>query len=608
MASRSRSTSRSGGRRSARPTRDRTHTRRTRRRVLLVLGGLALVLLVLLGWLGLEASRAQNAIGDATDQASQLQRELSAGETELAANQLDALQESTTTARTNTDGPLWAAAARIPFVGASIDAVRVAADSVDDIAQRGLPPLVETAGAVDADLFRPENGSFPLETFAQIGPPLIEASDVLTTNRERIDALEPDDLLGPVRGPVTDLQRKVEDAETAADAAATALQLAPELLGADGRRTYLLMFQNNAESRATGGIPGALALVTADNGRLSFDQQFSIRDLGFFDDDPVVELTEQERQAFDVTMAEDIRNATFTPDFPRAADIAHRMAERGFDVDIDGVLSIDPVALSYALEGTGDVTVADGTTLTPDNAVDALLNTVYARYPDPLQQDAFFAAAAEEIFSAVLGGEGDSRATLDGLARGVDERRIMFWPEDEEVEQAIAGTRLSGELPGESTTPHVGVYLNDATESKMQYYLDWETTVEATACDDGVQTLVATTTLVSTAPADAAQLPSYITGSGKRAETGNQQVGLRIFAPWGGEVQSLQIDGKDSLFGLARLGERPIVVTSAALEPGQETTFTTTMTSSPGQRRGAVVTTTPGVQPLDQDRRFDSGC
>lgn len=594
--------------RTSRSRRRKSTPGRSRKPLWIGLGVVAVVLVGTLGWLGYEASQAQKAIASATDEAKDLQSQITSGDTDLARNTLRALQESTNTARTRTDGPLWGAVAKVPFVGSSVGAVQTAASSLDDIAQRGLPPVVETSTSLDSNLFRPDDGQFPLEEFAGLAKPVSTAANVLTENRERIDAIDEDSLIGPVKGPVDELKEKVGTAQRAAAAAAKGLRLAPPMLGIEGKRTYLLMFQNNAESRSLGGIPGALALVTAENGELEFDQQFTIGDLEDFDE-PVVKVTDNEQRTYGTTIAEDIRDTTLTPDFPRVAKIARAMVEDSFDVKVDGVLSIDPVALSYVLDGTGPIEVADDTTLTADNAVEILLNTVYARYEDPQVQDAFFADAAQKIFSAALSGRGDSRKTLEGLTKAVDERRIMLWSAKKDEEADLAGTRLAGGLPVGSRTPHVGVYINDTTSSKMQYYLDWSTTVESTRCTDGgAQTLVATTTVESTAPADAADLPAYITGNGSRAPEGDQQFTVRVFAPWGGTIESVDADDAQSLDTSGRSGERPVALTAFTLEPGQKVQIRTTMTSGEGQRAGAVVTTTPGVRSLDQDRRFGSSC
>lgn len=608
-SSRRRSSNRSHSSSRSRSSRSPKPRRRVSRRVWIGIGVLAGAVLVVLGWMAYEASQAQRALAHATDEAQTLQDLITEGDTEQAQRILTKLQGSTTTARTRTDGPLWDAGAAVPLVGNNIAAVQTASASLDDIAQRALPPIVETSTSLDADVFRPEDGVFPLETFATLAPNINTAASVLTQNRREIDAIKTTALLGSIGDSVAELQDKIGTAEYAAASASRTLRLAPQMLGADGKRTFLLLFQNNAEARSSGGIVGAFALVTADDGELSFDEQLTIRDLDRFRE-PVVKLTDNEKTTYDPLLAQDIRNVTYTPDFPRTATIARTMVEESLDVDIDGVLSIDPVALSFMLRGTGPVKVSDDVTLTSGNAAETLLNTVYARFRDPEEQDTFFADAAQTVFDAALSGKGDIRKTLLALREATSERRLMLWFADDEAEAVLDDTRLNGKLPGESTTPHVGVYLNDATASKMQWYLTTENEVESTGCtDDGVQSFTVTTTLTSTAPADAAELPEYITGSiRERVSPGDQQVSVRVFAPWGGELQELQVDGKRSIFGVGRSGERPVLTTSVLLAPGESVTLVSTITSGADQRDDAVLTQTPGVRPLDQDRRIDSAC
>ena len=53
-------------------------------------------------------------------------------------------------------------------------------------------------------------------------------------------------------------------AETTGPAARVA-RLAPSMLGADGPRTWMVVFQNPAEPRATGGIFGSFAIMCGGN-------------------------------------------------------------------------------------------------------------------------------------------------------------------------------------------------------------------------------------------------------------------------------------------------------------------------------------------------------
>ena len=86
-------------------------------------------------------------------------------------------------------------------------------------------------------------------------------------------AIDTTPLAPQIAAPVQELDAKIGRAARLADRASRAVRLLPPMLGADGTRRYLFLFQNNAEIRATGGIPGAFALLTADDGRLRLGQQ-----------------------------------------------------------------------------------------------------------------------------------------------------------------------------------------------------------------------------------------------------------------------------------------------------------------------------------------------
>ena len=49
---------------------------------------------------------------------------------------------------------------------------------------------------------------------------------------------------------------------------------------------------------------------------------------------------------------------------------------------VDGVVAIDPVALSYVLGATGPVTMPDGEVVTKDNVVELTESTAYVKLSD----------------------------------------------------------------------------------------------------------------------------------------------------------------------------------------------------------------------------------
>ena len=140
---------------------------------------------------------------------------------------------------------------------------------------------------------------------------------------------------------------------SALNSAADAAHLAPGMLGADGQRNYLLMIQNNAEVRASGGIPGALAILTLDNGKLTLGAQSSASELGQMS--PPLSVDPEQEQIYSSRLGEYMHDVNLTPDFPTAASTAQAIWEKKTGQRVDGVISLDPVALSYLLKATGPV-------------------------------------------------------------------------------------------------------------------------------------------------------------------------------------------------------------------------------------------------------------
>jgi hypothetical protein len=304
-------------------------------------------------------------------------------------------------------------------------------------------------------------------------------------------------------------------------------------------------------------------------------------------------------------------DANFTPDFPRTAELMKARWEDVEGGEVDGVVSIDPVALSYLLRASGPVTV-DGAELTADNVVDELLHRVYVRMPEPEDQDVYFRKVALAVFQRLTSGGGDRSSFLSALRRGADEGRLLVHDFRAEDQKVFAGAAVAGELtaPG-SAAPQVGVFLNDSTGAKMSYFLRYDATVTATSCANGTQRLSGHATVASTAPADAGStLPEYVTGGGQFGiDPGNQVVNLQIFGPAGGTVDEIRTNGsKDEAQEVHTLGGRPVRQAWLFLGPGDKADVTWTMTSGKGQSGATRVSVTPSIEAGTKSSTVRSAC
>ncbi len=570
-------------------------------------GLVALVLVALAGaWFSLQAVSANGDLRRAANQAEVLQNQVVSGDDEGARATLRALQASTASARDTTDGLLWKLGSKVPFLGKNVSAVRAVSSVMDRVVDEAVPPIVEVSNQVNLDAYSPRKGRIDLRTITAIAPAVGAADTALTAAADDLADIDADGLLLPLRGPVRTIQEKVESARSVAASGDLAARLMPTMLGQEETRRYLLLIQNNAEVRATGGIAGSYAIITAKRGRISMGEQGSIQDLPPFDE-PVLEMTESEKTVFTDQMVKDLRNVNVTPDFPRSGQIARAMARQGLDVDVDGVLSVDPVAMSYILAGTGPVTLPNGAVLDQGNAVEALLSQVYLIFTDADEQDDFFESAARTIFDVVASGTGQSRPVIAGLVRAADENRLMLWSSHEDEQAQIADSGLSGAFPDDDgATPHVGLYFGDAAASKMEYYFDFTTIATATRClDDDRQEITLTAELVSTAPRG---LPQRVAGYDPEIPAGEMRLITWLYAPHAGRFTDIRLDGESQLITTARLGDRSETSVPVSLVPGESRTLTATMITGPGQSADGVLSTTPGVLTTRNDSPIASAC
>jgi hypothetical protein len=239
--------------------------------------------------------------------------------------------------------------------------------------------------------------------------------------------------------------------------------------------------------------------------------------------------------------------------------------------------------------------LADGSTLSGDDAVQTLLNTVYLDRPDSAEQDAYFADAAAAVFAAMVSGQGSAGDVIEALAEAARQGRLLVWSADEREQERLSGTVLSGELRGtDGDSPVIGVYLNDGTEAKMGYYLDLGVSAQATQCRaDGSQVVAVRITLTSTAPADAAGLPPYVVGLGGAVTAGDIRTNVMIYMPDGGGFSAVRVNSfADGLHSQQHDG-LAVGARTFTLKPGESGTVDLEIVTGKGQTGPVHIRSTP---------------
>ncbi|ROR92827.1 DUF4012 domain-containing protein [Nocardioides aurantiacus] len=540
-------------------------------------------------------ARTALALREAESAAGRLRSELAAGDEAATRSAGSRLAEQADVARRHSDGWGFAALTHLPVVGDDVDAVRRVARSVDVLGADALPPALGVLETVRGGGLRSEDGGIRLDTLASVSGPVTEAHDASTRADRAVAGVRSDRLVGPLSGPVADLQQQVQELDRSLGAAEKAVELLPAMLGAGDRREYLLVVQNNAEIRSTGGLPGSLSVLRAEDGRVELGKQGNASLFGL-SADPVARLTPDEVDLYGRNVALDLRDTNLIPDFPRAASLMARFAEqRGQQVD--GVVSVDPVTLAEVLRATGPVE-AGGVRLDADNAPRLLLNEPYQRLRSNEEQDAYFQEVSRGILDALLSGQGDQLELVRVLSQAAQQRRFLVWSDSDDEQRRIEDTPIAAALPrDEGISPSVGLYLNDSTRAKIQYYLRYDADIRSLGCTAaGRQQVVAEMELRSDVPDDVARLTEFVTGDGTYARKGDDAMNLRLYAPTEGRLQALTVDGEPAGIKVGQDGDRQVSVLPLTLRPGESVRVRALFETRPGQIGDPSLQWTPSME------------
>jgi hypothetical protein len=258
---------------------------------------------------------------------------------------------------------------------------------------------------------------------------------------------------------------------------------------------------------------------------------------------------------------------------------------------------VDPIALSYVLEATGPISLLSGDQLDADHAVKLLLSDVYAKFPNPVDQDAFFASVAAAVFERISSGEVDAKKLLSSLITAGQEHRIYLWNSDPSEQAEIAGTTLATLLPQQTPRESsYGIFFNDQTGSKMDTYLDArvETSVDVSR-NDSRPIFSFNLSLSNSAPANAATLlPEYVTGGGSFGTTpGNIRTQLVFYGPAGSFWSSETSEGEQISLFTTTDGKYQVALIEVVLQPGQNRHLSLSNVAPPGSPTAIYLLTTP---------------
>jgi hypothetical protein len=287
---------------------------------------------------------------------------------------------------------------------------------------------------------------------------IVDEIDAARVERQEIQDA---DLPGPIRSRLPTLDRLLDhnDLQGYVNTNLPALQIA---LGAEQPVRYLVLFENPAELRPTGGFFGTCALVTISRGQIVDYQFFSSYPLTV--DYGAQRKTQRaqpwpiDRYLHDPQHGLLFHDGNWYADFPRSANLIMSMYSETNWPPIDGVVAVVPAVVEDLMQLTGPITLnVDGVdrTFTADHIQDEIeTQRLMQASPDATTHKELLAEIGEQIVERLKVADRSVLAdAADVLQHSADRRDIQMYSPDPTVESTLDARHWSGRLIPDANVP-----------------------------------------------------------------------------------------------------------------------------------------------------------
>jgi len=566
------------------------------RRALWIGGGLAVLVVVFIAWLGVNAFTAKSSLEEARGSAQKTRDALLQGDTDAASRYAGEAQSHAASARDATHSIPWNIAAGLPWLGSPFKTGQQIANVVDGLATDVLGPSAEVGSVLAPDRLL-AGGRLDVTALSAQEPKLNALSETaLRLDAEAQEIAEPG-YIAALALARSQLQDQTHELTSLLHNTTLAAQIAPSFMGVDGPRSYFMAFQTNAEARGTGGLLGGFGILRFDNGAPSVDTLGPNTEIN--DSVASIDLGSEYIENYGESKPfSDIRNSNQSAHFPYAAQIWKSMWDRDANTSIDGVIAIDPVALSYLLDAVGSITMPDGELITSDNVVELTESTAYVRFPD--NQDArkaYLQDIAGMVVRKITQPIKSPKQLLNALGRAVSEHRIAVWSSDQREQGLIEQTQLANVIP-DDPAPYAAVVVNNLAGNKMDYYLTRSIEYAADGCDGSERNSTVTVRLSNNATS--VPEPDYVSGAlgfkkgvNLNVPKGTMLSSVRLLATTGAKLESVLSNGLRVPVTTKTERNHPSFEVQLAIPPGETAELTYRLVEPTAAGRARVP-----IQPL----------
>jgi hypothetical protein len=485
---------------------------------------------------GAAALLARSDLLAAADHAEEGLDLVRAGQPETATVLFTTSSDEFANANSLLSGPLTWAGRYVPVVGQHVDALDTASGAGERLAETA----ATTTSSADYRSIAPSGGVVDLAQIAALSEPVAATIPVIDDAITALDGVESVWIVQPVTRELDRLADELRDTGDTARIASAGLEVAPQLLGADGPRRYLLAFSTPAESRNGGGLVGAYAVLSADQGRLAVETTGAMQELeapgGLTDPYAFEPPPDWELRYGDYHVNTFVVNSAASPDWPTDAGVLGQLfPQTAVGTPIDGAVYTDPAALAGLLALTGPIEVPGiPIVLDAGNAEEYLLQGQYVAFgDDDVLVDArreSLGTVAQATFEALTTRPLPDLGTMvDVLGPLVAGGHLRFSVDDPAGEAFFDDVGLSGRWTVRAGADVLSVRSANRLINKIDSFLHRDIDVDTTIDAAGMLRSTVTVTLRNDSPPGG--LPEYMIGNQDGYPPGTNLHLLTLYTP-----------------------------------------------------------------------------
>jgi len=338
---------------------------------------------------------------------------------------------------------------------------------------------------------------------------------------------------------IDDLKSKLVFYLSLVEQTKSASELMPKITGMDGKKSYLVLLQNNLELRPTGGFIGSYAKLDFDQGRLT---NIKVDDIYSLDGalQEVIAPPAQLKADLGIERLY-LRDSNYEPDFPTTARLASFFYKKEAGETVNGVIALDLKASGNLLDAVGGIDLPEyGESVNGSNLFErAISHAETGFFPGSQAKKNYLTSLQTQMFNKIFYlSKQNWPAIIQAMSKSLEQKHLLVYLEDPSLFSYLASSNWAGVFPREAekregeVNDFLAVVESNMGANKSNYYLQRKIDLASSFTKEGLIQHQLKITYKNTSPSEIFPAGIY-------------KNRLKIYTPFGTTLKLALLGGED---------------------------------------------------------------